>query len=408
MEYSIGELRRELFSHVYDVHRIIEEYFGEDKVDLQGIPTDAALQESLLSWDCTETEHEGMWEVSDEAMGNLKNEYSSERPFVLVYWPEVTVTNEHDRSIDIQDLYAKIEVTMEGRIPYENRGFKLVRTTFPQKQFNDGYLHSHVPQFHGLPHYDNPCLGSGPINQTILDLKNNYDEMTWMLFCRELSLYVTVESLSGVPYNKLEYVGKRDGRILYGYDCYNNVSFNDFLRCQGDDTLEDYLEMITTFSKYYLEHGNLQLSFDGSKYTHGMPYFDFIIGISNSFIEWHNQYGDKSRIQDIYRREILIPVYVAGRKFYSNSNNTMSSAAYEGTPILNFKGESKTLHIIQEESETECTLILNKYIAMYILTGILSIINYRFNDEYNNRNRREGNSSTQEGVAETYKKVLYL
>ena len=33
-----------------------------------------------------------------------------------------------------------------------------------------------------------------------------FDETKWMLFCHELSLYVTVESLEGVPYNHLENV----------------------------------------------------------------------------------------------------------------------------------------------------------------------------------------------------------
>ena len=408
MKYSIGEIRNKLFKHVYDVHKIVEEYFGEEFTDLQNIPDDSELGARLGIVECTLEDDK--WNISKSQMDALKRLYHDYRAFILVYWPEVTVTNEHNRSVDIQDLYAKIEVTIEGRIPYENRGFQLVRTTYPQKQFADGYCHSHIPHFNGIPHFDNPCLGSGPINHTIMDLKNGYEEMTWMLFCRELSLYVTVESLEGVPYNKLENIGKSNSTQLYlfsGYDDRHYAHIETFTR-EGED-INEFTQQLTDFTKYYLENGHLKLDFDGTKYVPGMPYFDFMIDISNSFIEWYNKYGDLSQTQQLYRKEILVPTYTKGGKFFSNSSNSMSTAAYEGTRILDFKGESKCLHIVTDNTETECTLVLAQHLAMYILGGILSIINYRFNDEHNNhRNRGESSSSNQEGTAETYENVLYI
>ena len=167
MYYTIDELRNTLFKNVYDVHQVFKDFFGEEYVDLQNVPDDGQLLPLGVSLDkLSETN------ISDEHIADFKSRFEDHKFAIMVWWPKVTVTNENDRSVEIDDLYAKIEILMDGTIPYENTGFKLNRSTFSKAQYISGYLHSHVHQFTNIPSFSDPCLGTGPIKETIHSLKN--------------------------------------------------------------------------------------------------------------------------------------------------------------------------------------------------------------------------------------------
>ena len=114
-------------NYIQEIKTIFEDYFGEDKVDLQD---------------------------SDDV--DVKN--------ILVHFPSVIVTNENHKSEVIYDLFAKIQVHTSGRIEGK---FKLARTTYTKQQALSGYTHSHVPRSTLLGDFAKPCLGSGPLNNTI-------------------------------------------------------------------------------------------------------------------------------------------------------------------------------------------------------------------------------------------------
>jgi hypothetical protein len=209
MQYTINQLRQEIFGKVYEVYDVFQNFFGEQFTDLQEVPEDDLIISSLSNWNVHPGDAEGTWLLNGRQLTSVKNQWSTLKPVIMVWWPEVTVTNENDKSITIQDLYAKIQITLEGRIPYEVRSFMLCRTTFSEVQYISGYQHSHLPSFRGISGFEAPCLGTGPINNTVLELKNNCDSTEWMLFCQELSMYVTVESLRGGPYIRMETIGSK-------------------------------------------------------------------------------------------------------------------------------------------------------------------------------------------------------
>lgn len=368
MSHTINSLRENNYNRIADVYEIFWNFFGEQFTDV---------------------------------------ELSQGRANIYVYWPRVTVTNENDRSVTIEDLYAKVQITEEGTIPYENRGFQLVRSTFPEIQFASGYLHSHIPRFSGVPHFQNPCLGSGPINRTIADLKNEYEEALWMLFCQELSLYVTVESLSGGPYLRMENIGQR-GK-LYNFDGYNDNDdmSSSFWQCREDKKVL-FMQIINTFTKYYLEHGHLSLSFVNGGFVPGMTYFDFMIDISNSFIDYYNKFGQRDNVQELYNRSIIVECLAADGSFFENDENLSNHdySQYEGQKVLEFKDHDILLHIEQAtgEQHTEVTLLLHHQIAMHILHNILRIINYRYRNEHTTNNR----GSNGKTLTSTYQTVCYL
>ena len=404
MQYTFDNLYETVFGQVFNVYEIFKNFFGEQFVDLQQMPSSGEFEQSI--YNCTDLgniDPDEPFEISDEQLITLKTRYNSLTPSIFVWWPHVTVTNENDKSIDIQDLYAKIGVTLNGRIPYENRGFQLIRTTYSQLQYNSGYSHSHIPSFLGIPTFQNPCLGNGPINGTIMDLKNDYEETLWMLFCQELSLYVTVESLTGGPYFRLETVGSNI--TLTGYTDFTfeyDKSFKDFLPLHS----EDFVTFMREFIIYYLKHGHMCFNYKNNIYEIGMSYYDYMIDISNTFIEYFNKHGCSEWVSSLYSSNMLVNALVSNGKFYRNrgsSNNTTNR--YEGHNLLVFKNQWKQLHIERTaEEELENTTLLKHTISMYILQAILKTINYRYKNEYNNQLSSDSSAAT----TATNQTVCYL
>ena len=414
MQYTIEELRHKVFEKVYDVYEIFKNHFGEQFVDLQGLPDDSLLVDLLELHLNREVSIETDFpiEISDDLIGELRDACNIYKAEIIVWWPRVTVTNDNDKSIEIQDLYAKVKLDIEGRIPYEYSGFKLTRSTYNSIQFQSGYTHSHVPGFSpsssvaDATRWMDPCLGSGPIRHTIMDLKNNNEEALWMLFCEELARYVTVESLRGGPYKRLEEVGSRERLIDYTGFAGHTIGLNSIKRyssCYYPS--EELISDLKDFTVYYLQHGHLCFNYQDEAFKIGMSFFNFIIDISNTYIEWFNKKGTAHLRDELFTKGILVNSCVAEGKFYTTQRaSTVDTARFEGSPVLKFKGRDIVFHIDNvQDVEPETTILLSYDIAMYILQNILKIINYRYKNEHTNTTR--GDSTT---IAPTYQTVIYL
>lgn len=412
MLYSIGELRQEVFQKVFDVYDIFKDFFDEKFVDLQDIPGDDDIKEVFQTYDVEESEYEDSYEISEFQLSSIKGYYSSLQPIIYVWWPNVIVTNENDRSVHIQDLYAKVKVTMDGQIPVEFHGFQLTRSTFSELQFTSGYIHSHVPRRNGLPRFSDPCLGTGPIKNTILDLKSNYEEALWMLFCQELSLYVTVESLAGGPYFRMESIVTSSK--FYNYSDYNlnlctNLNTNNFsfLRGKAEEYINTFKLIIKDFTLWYLKKGRLSFNFKNGSYVPGMPFFDYMIDISNCFIDYFNHHEITwENVEFLYNHELLIKASVSNGQFYRYIDADIPrDFELEGEHILFFKGRDIKLRIDRSaEERREPVTLLGVSLAMFILRNILKIINYR----YTNNGKRIEHTSGETSITSTYQTVCYI
>lgn len=415
MLYTINQVYKKLYQRSLDVYDVFKNFFGEEYVDYQldlmynshrecivrrlqelGVPI-----EDVNNLDSS-------YEISDSIIQELEKYCSSFKVNIYVWWPNVTVTNDNGRSIHIRDLYAKVTVQLDGRIPYEYRGFGLNRATYTKEQFLGDYLHSHVPNIpkSNFEEFQLPCLGRGPIGDTILTLKRSYHEITWMLFCQELDMYVTVESLEGGPWKRLENIGTTKPLWVYiGYD--DNASFDIF-------TTVFSFEQLQNFIKYYLEKGHLSLSFKEGNFCCGMPYYEYIIDISNAFIDFFNKYlkRDRALVIRCYKRNLLKNTIVANGKFhqYKDSNEDLppsyNLAYYRNKKVLTFKGKDILTTITEEEnsapSDLTLTTVIDHKLAMAVLYRILRTINYRYRNEY--YHTKFGSSQN----ATTYKKVCYI
>lgn len=385
MLYTLSEIKNRLCQSVNEVYSTFSEFFGKQYVDLQNLPSDDSLKTVVERYLLPEDEdHPPQYDVREAEWPTIKGSFT-EMPTIMVWWPSVTVSNEFDESVVIYDLYAKIPITYYGGIPYSSGGFRLSRSTYTQEQFLSCYMHSHCPRLSpdSLGQFVWPCLGEGPIRQTISSLKNNCDTSLWLLFCQELALYVTVESLSGGSYIRLNEIGRGDRDSILRNDfhtpskSYVSSKKSSLVHCLGENALGDFV-------KFYLTQGHLKFSYSNEGFSIGMSYYDCMLDISNAFIDFYN--GSSSTTPEtsdqLLNSFVLTPCHVVQGKFYSiSSTQTLMDGI--GTHICTFKGEEKALSVIGTQGSIRPQVhILNSDLAMHILQVILQHLNYWCNNEH--------------------------
>ena len=406
IEEKIEELYNSLMDKPFRVLSIFNDFFGEDKVDMQGylsldefkswmnieplstyIPNSNIVSMDNNDWSMyrTQTITDLPEDQVEKVVNGLTNIIVKEiigsvefnDIFILVHFPHVRVTNEHNRFVDINHLWAKIKVMWDGTM---SGRFTLNRSEYTLLHFRSHYMHSHISSIPkaDFTQFQTPCTGSGPINGTISTLNRDYDEDMWNMFCLELSKYVTVESVAGRPYHYLENLGTRDMQV--GEDKFITYLFPNYC---VNDTLSDKLK---EFVRYFINSKKLKFNYVNGSYSIGMSLIEFIVLISNEFIKWYNDQFNKgeltTKFEDLKKRGILRECIIDNGKIYydMNINNSNNYAQYIGKQVCMFKGKEITVDITditRVENENK-SIILDTQTALYILTTILKVLNYRY------------------------------
>ena len=406
IEGKIEELYNSLMSRPLQVLSIFNDFFGEDKVDMQGywsldkfkswmsieplstyIPNGDIVSMNRNDWSMYKTRAitDLPGDQIEKVVNVLTNTTAKEKIgnakfndiFILVHFPHVRVTNEHDRSVDINHLWAKVKVMYNGTL---HGGFALNRSEYTMLHFSSGYMHSHVSCIptNDFTYFQSPCTGSGPINGTISALNRDYDGDMWNMFCLELSKYVTVESIAGRPYNYLEKLGTDNMKM--GVD--------RFITYLSPDYHEDALssDKLKEFIRGFINSKKLKFNYVNGSYSIGMSLIEFIVLISNEFIKWYNDQFNKeeltAKFAKLKREGILEECIIDNGKIYYDRgrNNVNNYAQYIGKKVCMFKGREVTIDItdIAEVRNENKSIILNTHTALYILATILKVLNYRY------------------------------
>lgn len=405
MEEKIEELYNSLMERPLRVLSIFNDFFGKDRVDMQGYWSLDKFKSWMNIEPISTYIHGNIVGMSSNDWGMYKTYSITDLPgnqaeqvinaltsntvkgkigyikftdiFILVHFPHVRVTNEHNRFVDINHLWAKVKVMYNGTL---SGSFTLNRSEYTMLHFSSNYLHSHVSNIpkNDFTYFQNPCTGRGPINGTISTLNRDYDEDMWNMFCLELSKYVTVESIAGRPYRYLEKLGTNnmevevDRFITYLVPSYYDTSISS--------------DKMREFVRYFVSLKKLKFNFVNGSYSIGMSLIDFIILISNEFIKWYNDQFNKeeltTKFAELKRRGILKECVIDNGKIYYDKgrNNIGNYAQYIGKKVCIFKGREITVNItgITEVRNENKSIILNTQTALYILTTILKVLNYRY------------------------------
>ena len=406
IESKIEELYSLIMDKPNQVLAIFNDFFGEDKVDMQGFigvdelkswfdvtPISDYIPRDLLDMSREDYDNYGrkpLTDLKDEVLDSVLNQLCSGRMidsigqmnfssgFILVHFPHVRITNEYNRFVDINHLYAKVKVLYNGSM---NGYFSLNRAEYTYLHIRNNYMHSHVSQIplHNFTEFQSPCTGSGPINSTMarLNIDGGFDPDIWKLFCLELSKYVEVESIEGVPYHRLENLG------ISGM----NAGETEFRLVNGLNYYGDDMDaMIKDFVSHFIRQGKLRFNYVDGSYSIGMSFTEYMLVISNEFIDWYNKRFNnkesKYTFTTLKRCGLLKECIVANNRiYYGDSTDRINSyAAYNGKKMCTFKGEDVLIHIIDinEVKESNKSVILNVNIALCILSKILRVINYKY------------------------------
>lgn len=311
-----------LISKPNEVLSVFSDFYGEEFVDLQGIPAlsdfiKVGSEKNIIKYykkNISSLLNSEMKGVLERASGidNPNYDYSFENPYIreafykpfilhtikrifddisiLIYFPEVTITNENDNSVVIKKFFAKIRIDVKGLI----KGAPLFnRAEYDAAQYATKYMHSHIQSidYDGLSNFKNSCLGSGPIVGTIGRLTLDYDPLVWTLFCLELKLYIETESLSGGPHKRMANISNPRESIS------NYKQYNDYSRLTPRIKIS-YYSTLQRFFTYILENNKIPFTFTNGAYQIALNFVEFNVYMSNLFIEWFNDVYSVPNLED--------------------------------------------------------------------------------------------------------------
>lgn len=385
----IQEIYNIYTSKILEILEIFNDYYGEDRVDLQNLPSLEKFEE-YLNVDNNDEEH---------SLLSINTRYNLEEfvdifneSFILVHFPKVKVENEFGKFVFIEGLFAKIDLTYNGLI---KGNFQLNRSKYTLNQLYSDYMHSHIPgiPIHDFTNFLNPCLGIGPIRNTISNLCIAYDKDYWALFCLELDKYTQVESISGGPYRRLENINGGDLAKDYTNIRCAKLTPPPFPRMG---------KILKDFYIYILNNINLKYNYIKGSYTIGIDSTKFVISISNIFIAWYNNkyknldYAEPLR--SLLENNILVKrIYKDNNLYYKLQSYTSRPDTdvleYEGKYICKFKGEPQLLQITDKDTTRNNldnhVLVLHKNIINFIYILFTASANILYGNLYGTKTETE-------------------
>lgn len=422
-EETIKSWYKDCLENIQTVHSIFINTFGEDRVDLQGVLSEDDFVSQMLGRVVTIPEKAPMLirDISEDELivyqerlrtilrQNLNN------ATIIVHFPELTITNERDRTHLIRDMYARVVLLPDGKLC---SGPQFHRATFTCAECRNNYLHSHVRNipFGDLTKWQGGCLGSGPIRDTISRLSISFSWEDWTLFAVQLDQYVHVESLEGGPHHRMESIGTNSERwgeqdditgfprmsrpLLFSPPRVNAPRFSE------NFTKEHFSEFVTYFCRHFRETG-LFIAFANDHYFWGSPVIETVEKMSNMFIEWFNTQRHLGEItatyEELLRNFIIKHSIVRNRKLInyipeSNTNNR-NYANYEGTHLFYFKGNPVTFHYIPPETIENLTVqeasrTLNTSLVIAVIQAIETHITLAYGNTPSSFDSLEGRNYT--------------
>lgn len=347
--------------NVYKAYKIACRYFGEERVQLD------------IGFDSYNPKSYGnavaIYIPTNRVIGDeLENPTieSTATPFwsiygLLIYFPEVTVTNEYNKSTIIRDYFCRVPLTKDGKLA---TGFQFIKATYTQGEIFAGYMHSHchiITRNHP-EHWQSPCLGTGPIRNTLASLMQEFDEQRYGLFFWELDKVTQVESLSGIPYIKMQDIGTRNAAEEALSICNTCIGVDDSER-----------QIITTFMRSYFSTNLLKLTDLNGKAVLGMSYIEWLVSISKYYMKW--KIAALNVGEPVLNENRFKNYKIRDNKLYiSRGENRWEDAL--GRLIVKFKGRDFKFNVINSNSTSDTSICLFEVgFANFILRQILIYIN---------------------------------
>ena len=381
-----------------DIYQVFVDFYGEDNVDLQNNFNLATFQHylynTLYSDLITSTIRANLQNCSIRDLKKLIAKYKEHKDiylkkfvslyfsdfyyYIIVYFPKITVTNEYNESVDIEEVYVRVPITFKGEM---RSYFEINRTKYSYDQYKSGYMHSHAHSGISGTSTDwrSMCLGSGPLVTTTHTLKNSYDIDIWRLFCLELDEYLKVESVAGVPYIRMNRIGDVSNYIDY---IISGVNLNSNNSIMSTPLVKDFLKFL--FHKLLIENTDY-FSFRDKSICLALSNEQFAIVISKYFIEYCNGLSTELDIDKIILDYMVrVKRDINGILKYESNRVRYNADINSDNFILCFKGKSVHMKVDRPKdlNESKDIYLLKSNIVSSILNYLINIVNYGNTKEF--------------------------
>lgn len=349
---SLNEYFEALLEQSKGVFSVFCEVFGEDRCDIQiNVYFDSSCRSRCMNGDAVTSDE---WE-SIKCIGSRCAALD-----IIVYFPEVDISNEKDKHHTIKELYVSTSINTKGNMVGPPQ---MLRTRYTTDELRAGYKHSHAEKLvskSGLG-FTSCCLGSAPIRSTVTELiSKKCDLDRWNVYCLQIDQYVGIESLKGGPYVEMSKIGVEVNSSFYLYDWKG-------IREHPSYAIESwvlYKFLLATPINLVVRDGVL---------VPAMSALECALRITEIYKE------------DINTKEHLVKGVLVGNRLFSLTKGQVdisSFIALEGGRLLTFKGEPKCLSIdrCEEESVETIEIIRPEYLGS-VIDPILIYINTAYEKE---------------------------
>lgn len=140
---------------------------------------------------------------------------------VIIHFPEIGITNSEGAGHVIRDLYVKLSVTpkldkLGSKTDYKAFiEFSGRRRTFTLKEWESGYIHSHLHSGHWG--WSGFCTGHSAFRSLLEETMLSVTEEAWTTLLLSIPNYVKWESIEGGPYTlikNIQYRNQTDGEAI--------------------------------------------------------------------------------------------------------------------------------------------------------------------------------------------------
>lgn len=163
-----------------------------------------------------EESYPGLWDIQfswdiDRINGILG--LKTNQMYIIIKFPEVTISNSRKLQTLIKDLYVRIPVELKSDSIYFNT-IDGTRSTLTNAEKEGNYLHSHLPLSTSPCEFSTFCTGSGEINNITALLNADFDVDLFKLYLFNLETFTSWESLEGTPYRYISELLESSDLIL--------------------------------------------------------------------------------------------------------------------------------------------------------------------------------------------------
>ena len=252
---------------------------------------------------------------------------------IIIFFPEIIITNSDKQSHKIEELYFIINLTKDLYF----RNISGLRTKMTDIESNVAYRHSHLSSGYLDSSF---CLGEGPLRILRALLQSEFDIDNFTMFCHSIRPYLEWESIEGGPHKLMKNIFKESNisetNLNLTFIKKLSVLFlksNEFKQLIHTDLIITFNELINI---EFTDNFRIQFA----SYIQNLIKNNSSIQNEDLFRGYHNQE---------YRSELIVCKKESGEYFDPNGVNKDTEyiqAADLKKVIINFKGEDKFLKII--------------------------------------------------------------